>query len=119
MDRKLLENKAFDFATLDMQNICEDKNEIMDEIRRQSDSTLIIYIAECKMDGFKHDYNHLALLRAEDIGVYAYTVSKNKLKYISYYGTEGFYNVTYDLDTGEEVRKHQKTTSKEYNYFCG
>lgn len=65
------------------------------------------------------DYEHLALLRAEDIGVYSYKVKGNKMIYISYFGREGFYRVTHNLDTHEETRRHQQTTKEEYNYFCG
>ena len=67
----------------------------------------------------KKDYEHEALIRAEKIGVYEYEVKGNKMIYISYFGSEGFYKVTHNLDTHEETRKHQDTTKKAYNYFCG
>lgn len=65
------------------------------------------------------DYDTLGLLRAELTGVYEYKVKGNKMIYISYFGSEGFYKVTHNLDTGEETRKHQATTKQAYNYFCG
>ena len=64
-------------------------------------------------------YEKKALLHAEQYGIYSYTVKGNKMRWISYFGREGFYNVVLDLDTGKEIRKHQKSTTKEYNYFCG
>lgn len=64
-------------------------------------------------------YDFLALIRACKIGVYEYKVKGNKMIYISYFGSEGFYKVTHNLDTGEELRKYQRTTKLPYNYFCG
>ena len=65
------------------------------------------------------DYEHLAVLRAEKIGVYAYQVNGNLMVYESYFGSEGFYHVEYNLDTGEETREHIKAPKGEYNYFTG
>lgn len=64
-------------------------------------------------------YEDKALSRAEHIGVYEYKVKGNKMVYISYFGSEGFYKVVHNLDTGEETRTHQNTTKLPYNYFCG
>lgn len=66
-----------------------------------------------------NNYEDMALIWAEHIGVYSYQVKGNILEYISYYGSEGFYKVRHNLDTMEETRKHQASTKKEYNYFCG
>lgn len=64
-------------------------------------------------------HEELALEHAERHGIYPYKVVGNLMKWISYFGNEGFYKVTYNLDTKQETRKHQKTTRLEYNYFCG
>lgn len=71
------------------------------------------------MSNTKKDYEQLALLWAEKIGIYHYKVVGNCMRYVSYFGGEGFYRVCHNLDTGAETRKHQKTTKLEYNYFCG
>lgn len=65
------------------------------------------------------DYKTMALIHAEKIGVYEYTVKGNIMRWISYYGSEGYVNVKYNLDTHEEIRKMQNSTKKSYNYFCG
>lgn len=64
-------------------------------------------------------YEHLATCRAEKIGVYDYEVKGNKMIYLSYFGYEGFYKVTHNLDTDTETRRHQASTKKSYNYYCG
>lgn len=66
-------------------------------------------------------YENLAIIRAEERGVYSfeYNHKTKKMHYISYFGSEGFVKVTVDVYTDKETRKHQKTTKKEYNYFCG
>lgn len=65
-------------------------------------------------------FEERALEHAEQIGVYEYEVKDSKMIYLSYYGrTEKFIKVTYDLLTGGEIRKSQKTTTKKYNYYCG
>lgn len=64
-------------------------------------------------------YEDKALLHAEQIGIYSYTVKGNKMRWYSYFGREGIYKVTLDLDTMDETRVHQNTTKHEYNYFCG
>lgn len=64
-------------------------------------------------------YVQTALCYAEKIGIYHFEVRGSKIIYISYYGSEGFYKVTRDLLSGKETRKHQASTKKKYNYFCG
>lgn len=64
-------------------------------------------------------FEHSALCRAEKIGVTHYEVRGSKMIYISYFGSEGFYKVTHDLLSGAETRRHQASTKKSYNYFCG
>lgn len=116
--RRMLENKAFDLAINDMQNICE-FNKVMPAVRQTSDEDLQKYIDDMLDNGATFDYNNLALLRAEHIGVCEYKVKGNKMVYISYFGSEGFVKVVHNLDTGEEKRTSQNTTKLPYNYFCG
>ena len=50
------------------------------------------------------DYEHKALVRAEDIGVYEYKVNGHYMEYWSFFGNpEGWYFVRYDLDAKKEV----------------
>jgi len=71
------------------------------------------------------NYEELALLRAERIGVYEYKVKKNIMSYYSFFGGEGFYKVEHNLDTHMEIRTHlkYKKTPKhligKYNYYTG
>lgn len=118
-DRQALNHKAFDLAIQDMQNINEKHSDIYEQIEQATDEEVTNYIAEMLEDGFTFDYENLALLRAEYIGVCNYKVKGNKMIYLSYFGSEGFVKVTHNLDTGKETRKHQNTTKLEYNYFCG
>ena len=65
------------------------------------------------------DYEAIALAHAEEYGIYSYKVKGNIMKWYSFFRGEGFYKVTLNLDTGEEIRKHQNTCKHEYNYLCG
>lgn len=73
------------------------------------------------------NYEEMALIRAEKIGVYEYKVTDNLMIYYSFFGSEGFYKVTHNLDNGKETRKHIKAKKPKaewyekghYNYFCG
>lgn len=49
------------------------------------------------------DWEHAALVRAESIGVYEYYVNGKFMEYWSFYGSEGWYFVRYDLEKGEET----------------
>ena len=44
-----------------------------------------------------------AIVRAEKIGVYEYKVNGKYMEYWSFYGSEGWYFVRYDLDEDKEV----------------
>lgn len=44
-----------------------------------------------------------ALHYAEEIGVYEYQVNGKYMEYWSFYGSEGWYFVRYDLEQGKEV----------------
>jgi len=48
-------------------------------------------------------YEEKALKYAEKIGVYEYNVNKRFMEYWSFYGSEGWYFVVYDLDKEKEV----------------
>lgn len=80
------------------------------------------------------DYKQKALLRAEKIGVYEYTVIGKYMQYWSFFGREGFIFVRYDLEEEKEVYrgddipwngktpeflKDPETGATLYNYFCG
>lgn len=49
------------------------------------------------------ELEHKALVYAEKIGVYEYKVNGNLMEYWSFYGSEGWYFIRYDLDLGKEV----------------
>ena len=49
------------------------------------------------------ELEHKALVYAENIGVYEYKVNGNLMEYWSFYGSEGWYFIRYDLDLGKEV----------------
>lgn len=51
------------------------------------------------------DYKSKALICAETIGVYEYTVIGNMMTYWSFYPECGFIFVTHNLDTGAESRE--------------
>ena len=70
------------------------------------------------VDGY---WEYKAISHAERIGIYEFDVNPKArtMKYISYFGSEGFIKVTYHLDTEAEERVCIKTTKKAYNYFCG
>lgn len=55
----------------------------------------------------KDDYDKMALARVEKIGVDVYEVNGKYLEYWSYFGTEGFYFVRHDLDSGKDVLRKQ------------
>ena len=44
-----------------------------------------------------------AIARAEKIGVYEYKVNGKYMEYWSFYGSEGWYFVRYDLEEGKEA----------------
>ena len=50
------------------------------------------------------DYDHLALVHAEEIGVIEYKVNGKYMEYWSFFGThEGWYFIRHDLDEGKDV----------------
>ena len=49
------------------------------------------------------DLEHKALVRAEKIGVYEYKVNGSLMEYWSFYGSEGWYFIRYDLENEKEV----------------
>lgn len=65
------------------------------------------------------DYEAIALAYAEEHGIYSYKVKGNKMRWYSYFGSEGFIKATLDMDIMKETRVVQKTCKHEYNYFCG
>ena len=80
------------------------------------------------------DYNQKAIIYAEKIGVYEYTVIGKFMQYWSFFGNEGFIFVRYDLEEEKEVYrgdnipwngkvpqflKNPETGATLYNYFCG
>ena len=80
------------------------------------------------------DYKQKALLYAEQIGVYEYTVDGHMMCYWSFFGSEGWLFVIYDLKEEREVfrggnipwmgfipgfLKDPVTGGTLYNYFCG
>ena len=50
-----------------------------------------------------NSYHRKALARAEKIGVYEYEVNGKYMEYWSFYGSEGWYFVRFDLDEDKEV----------------
>ena len=50
------------------------------------------------------DYEQKALLYAEKLGIYEYTVSGNIMQWWSFYPECGFIYVTYNLDSAAESR---------------
>ena len=81
------------------------------------------------------DWNKQALIHAEDIGVYEYSVSGTIMEYWSYYGPgEGWYFIRYDLALNAEIfrganipwmgfipefLKDPVTGATRYNYMVG
>lgn len=60
------------------------------------------------------------LLYMERIGIIEiYSETLKTITYYSYFGTEGFYKVHKNIETGKETRKHISRKPKNYNYFCG
>lgn len=55
----------------------------------------------------RDNYDNMALARATEVGVYVYEVNGKYLEYWSYFGTEGFYFVRHDLDSGKDVLRKQ------------
>ncbi len=74
----------------------------------------------------------------EKIGIIEiYSETLKTITYYSYFGSEGFYKITKNLESGKETRKHMKWTktpkhllvettfmgkpftATKYNYFCG
>lgn len=50
------------------------------------------------------DYKHKALLRAEQLGIYEYSVNGHLMEYLSFFGQEeGWIYVVYDLETNTEI----------------
>lgn len=49
------------------------------------------------------EFEHKALVYAEKIGVYEYKVNGNLMEYWSFYGSEGWYFIRYDLENEREV----------------
>ena len=78
------------------------------------------------------------LLYMEKIGICEiYSETLKTITYYSYFGSEGFYKITKNLESGKETRNHMKWTkapkhllvettfmgepftATKYNYFCG
>ena len=49
------------------------------------------------------EFEHKALVYAEKIGVYEYKVNGSLMEYWSFYGSEGWYFIRYDLENEKEV----------------
>ena len=49
------------------------------------------------------ELEHKALVRAEEIGVIEYKVNGSLMEYWSFYGSEGWYFIRYDLELEKEV----------------
>ena len=49
------------------------------------------------------DWEKAALAYAEKIGVYEYSVNGKAMEYWTFYGSEGWYFIRYDLELGKEV----------------
>lgn len=65
---------------------------------RMDDSTFLVADRDRKAD-----LELKALAHAEEIGVYEYKVNGNVMEYWSFFGSEGWYFVRFDLDLGKEV----------------
>ena len=51
----------------------------------------------------REDLEHKALIRAEALGVIEYKVNGTMMEYWSFYGSEGWYFIRYDLELDKEV----------------
>ena len=51
----------------------------------------------------KKDYDLEALKHAEEIGVIEYRVNGNLMEYWSFFGSEGWYFIRYDLDKKKDI----------------
>lgn len=85
------------------------------------------------MDANNKFYEDKALRYAESVGIYEYEVNKNLMEYWTFYGSEGWYFVRYDLDEEREVFRGANipwtgeipkflltdTGATKYNYMVG
>lgn len=82
----------------------------------------------------RNPYERKALIYAEKIGIYEYSVSGAIMEYWSFYGqNEGWIFVRYDLESGTEIFRganipwmgfipaflKTETGATKYNYMCG
>lgn len=120
--------KAHAFITPD-DNCCE----IIAERIRNAD--VPAYTPEGRIRKDRTDWNNKALLYAEKIGIYEYSVSGTIMEYWSFFGqNEGWIFVRYDLEKGKEIfrganipwmgyipefLKDTETGATRYNYCCG
>ena len=79
------------------------------------------------------DWEHIALVYAESIGIYEYEINDHFMEYWSFYGNEGWYFIKYDLEDGKEVFRGAnipweglipkflltESGSTKYNYLVG
>ncbi len=79
------------------------------------------------------DYEQKALIRAEKIGIYEYSVNGHIMEYISFFGEEGWWYIVYDLEDDREIYRElafpwmgfipywlkSETGATRYNYMKG
>lgn len=54
------------------------------------------------------DYKQKALIRAEQLGIYEYSVNGHLMEYLSFFGQEeGWIYVVYDLETDTEIYREK------------
>lgn len=83
---------------MDEQELARESPDYESVGRDMSGSTFLV-----KERDRKAELEHKALLRAEEIGVIEYMVNGNLMEYWSFFGSEGWYFIRYDLDLGKEV----------------